>query len=118
MPAEDPYEEDMMEEEDDFGEMENVDDFGNEALPPETSPESPGYIPPAPSFPRSSFTPGLESSPFGAASSNPRGAPTPAPETGETENPPPAFSPFLDPLGRPIPVPPGSDPRQQQKKQQ
>lgn len=114
-PADDQYEEDMMEEEDDFEDME---DFGNEEPPPEPAADTPGYLPPAPSFPRSSFTPGLESNPYGATSGGQGGGASPEPETGEAENPPPAYYPFLDPLGRPIPVPPGANPQQQQKKKQ
>lgn len=117
-PAEDDYQEAP---EENFEETENVEDFGEqpEAEPQVADPDNSGYLPPAPSFPRSSFTPGLESSPFGATQGGRGGGATaPAPEAGQTEEPPPAYYPFLDPLGRPIPVPPGANPQQQQKKNQ
>lgn len=120
---EDPYpEEDMVEEE--FAVEEDADltdaDLTEEEpdleLAPEAVPDASSYVPPAPSFPRSSFTPGLESNPFGANAQGRSGTAAPAPNTGSGNNPPPAYYPFLDPLGRPIPVPPGANPQQQQQK--
>lgn len=118
-PEVDPYaEEDMTEE--DFDAEEDADPMEDEAnldTAPGAVPDASSFIPPAPSFPRSSFTPGLESSPFGANAQGQSGAATPAPNTGGTNTPPPAYYPFLDPLGRPIPVPPGATNPQQQQQQ-
>ena len=97
---EDPFEDDFVDDEGDFDEMEGFD----EGL--EEEPAGQDYLPPPPNFPRSSFTPGLESSPFG----------TQQPETDSPSRPgrperPPAYYPFTDQFGRPIPVP--SDPNEQ-----
>ena len=94
---EDPFEEDFVDDEGDFDETEDFDEGLDE------EPAGGGYLPPPPDFPRSSFTPGLESSPFG----------TQQPEADSPSRPgrparPPAYYPFTDQFGRPIPVP--SDP--------
>ena len=68
------------------------------------------YLPPTPNYRRSTRTPGLESSPFGQQQQQAQPQ-TPNPDGN---NPPTAFYPFLDPLGRPIPVP-GQE--QQEKKE-
>jgi hypothetical protein len=114
---EDP--EEIMDDED-FGAEDFVDDQGPDAgiEPPEEFDESfedpSEFSAPPPSYPRSPFTPGLESSPFGSTNRQQQTQPEAAPE-GE-EAPPPAYYPFLDRNGRPIPVPPGTVPRQPQKK--
>ena len=78
---------------DDTGEGDG--DFQDEAPAPAVDP---GYLPPPPAFPRSSFTPGLESSPFGAQT----------------------YYPFTDQFGRPIPVStdPNASQQQEDQKQQ
>ena len=110
----------MMEEDFDAEEDDDLMDEEADLEPaPGAMPDASSYVPPAPSFPRSSFTPGLESSPFGPNAQGQGGAAAPAPNTGGANTPPPAYYPFLDPLGRPIPVPPGAtNPQQQQKKNQ
>jgi hypothetical protein len=96
----------------DMGEGDNFDnaDEGRED-DATTQPAAPGFLPPPPAFPRSSATPGLESSPFGA-------------QTGTTQQPgtrpnlaPPAYYPFTDQFGRPIPVPTNPNASQQQEDQ-
>ena len=83
----------------------------------EATPAQPNYVPKPPAFPRSRFTPGLESTPFGAAQPNPFVTqPNQANQPNQPGNRPPATYPFLDPFGRPIPVPPDqiNTPQQQQ----
>ena len=121
--AEDDYDDEPDEELDDpsdmndFEQMEDAEDaegdFQNEAPAPAADP---GYLPPPPAFPRSSFTPGLESSPFGAQT----GSGTQQEESGSppTKRPaPPAYYPFTDQFGRPIPVPTDPNAPQQQEDQ-
>jgi hypothetical protein len=96
---------------------ENPGEFGapGEFVNPPGSSPVPEYLPPAQSFPRSSFTPGLPNS-----SSNRRtqGSMT-QPQEQNPATQPPATYPFTDPFGRPIPVPPGmTTPQQQQQQQQ
>jgi hypothetical protein len=88
-------------------------EFGGDfANPPGSSP-IPDYLPPAQSFPRSNFTPGLPNS------NNRRTQGGMAqPQEQDPANPPPAAYPFTDPFGRPIPVPPGMTPQPQQQQQQ
>ena len=90
---------------------------GEFANPPGSSPV-PDFLPPAQSFPRSNFTPGLP----GKTQRTPQGGAAQPQEQNPANpaNPPPATFPFTDPFGRPIPVPPGmTTPQQpQQKKQQ
>ena len=116
-PAEPEEEFETAEEEIDPDETGEVD----ESIEAE-QPEGQDYLPPPPSFPRSSFTPGLESSPFGTAT-------TEQPSTGTPSRPgratrPPAYYPFTDQFGRPIPVPgnpnqpPEQDPQEQQEEEQ
>ena len=108
-------------------EMANPDDFGGAedpgaVAPPGSSP-LPDYLPPAQSFPRSSFTPGLpqknqrtqggQSGQSGQSGLN-------QPQQFQEQDPantPPATYPFTDPFGRPIPVPPGMNNQQQQPQQ-
>jgi hypothetical protein len=93
---------------------ENPGDFGGDfANPPGSSP-IPDYLPPAQSFPRSNFTPGLPNG------NNRRNQGSMAqPQEQNPANPPQAAYPFTDPFGRPIPVPPGmTTPQQQQQQQQ
>jgi hypothetical protein len=78
-------------------------------------PQSEFSAPPPPSYPRSPFTPGLESSPFGPTNRQAQPGAEPQQE-GQPKAPPPAYYPFLDRDGRPIPVPPGTVPRQPKKK--
>ena len=98
-------------------EMENPDEFGGvedpEAVAPPGSSPLPDYLPPAQSFPRSSFTPGL---PQGNQRS--QGGINQQQQLQEQDpgNTPPATYPFTDPFGRPIPVPPGMNQKQQQQK--
>lgn len=109
-PADNP-DEDFIEDPDDFGDEELPEDLQNDGI--EGQPEQPfgaGQGAPPPSYPRSRFTPGLESSPFGQTN------PQVPPGTSPTPNQPPAYYPFLDPFGRPIPVP--QQQQQQQKKNQ
>ncbi len=96
-------EEDILDDESEFGDDELDEGFEAE------EPAGQDYLPPPPNFPRSSFTPGLETSPFGTST-------TEQPETDSASRPgrparPPAYYPFTDQFGRPIPVP--SDPNQQ-----
>lgn len=84
-------------------------DPGGFAAPPGSSPV-PSYLPPQQSFPRSNFTPGLptqQPSTSGASSSQ-----------QPVEPPPPATMPFMDALGRPIPVPPEMNQQQRRRQQQ
>jgi hypothetical protein len=89
--------------------MQNPDEFMGEdpgAFQPPGSSPIPEFIPPAQSFPRSRFTPGL-----------PQNQPQPgAAQPGqEGMGTPPAAFPFTDPFGRPIPIPPGMNQQQQQQ---
>jgi hypothetical protein len=78
----------------------------------EDEPAGQDYLPPPPSFPRSRFTPGLESSPFGANEQPADGTTSPSRTRPPTR--PPAYYPFTDQFGRPIPVPPdANDPNAQ-----
>jgi hypothetical protein len=70
----------------------------------EDQPAGQDYLPPPPSFPRSRFTPGLESSPFGTNEQPADGTTSPSRTRAPTR--PPAYYPFTDQFGRPIPVPP------------
>ena len=122
-----------VEEPEPFEEPAPAEDFSNENVTEEPEPADPSlqqapppvapgpsYLPPPQVYPRSSFTPGMETSPFaqpntgGAYGSNPYnanpfGAPqggAAAPGQGSSGNaPPPANFPFVDAFGRPIPVP-------------
>lgn len=76
--------------------------------PPGSSPV-PSYLPPQQSYPRSNFTPGLP----GQAVPSPN-----QPQPNDTQPPPPATMPFMDALGRPIPVPPDMNQQEQQRRQQ
>jgi hypothetical protein len=105
----------------DFGADEFLDDEGPDAGidPPEEFQdfEEPSEIsPPPPSYPRSPFTPGLESNPFGSSNRQQMQPGTEPQQEGDPDAPPPAFYPFLDREGRPIPVPPGTVPQRQPKK--
>ncbi len=120
----DDYGDDMENEEGLEEDPGAVNDAGNVQNPPPAQPPSQSPLPPPPAFPRSSFTPGLESSPFGSSGSTQlpgTGAKTtPSPSTGSPGNPPPAYYPFFDQFGRPIQVPQpgtGSQQNQQQKQQ-
>jgi hypothetical protein len=105
-PAEDP-DQDYVEDLDDFEDEELPGEMQNDMIEGQPDqPIGPGPGTPPPSYPRSRFTPGLESSPFGQTT------PQVPPATEPTPNQPPAYYPFLDPFGRPIPVP------QQQQEQQ
>ena len=103
-PVEDDY--DYDDETDDY-DYDDMDDMAGQemddpnALPPPGSSPVPSYLPPQQSFPRSSFTPGL--SPPQQQSLQP----------SSVNPPPPATFPFLDALGRPIPVPPNQQQQQQ-----
>ncbi len=111
-PAPDP---DNMDEPQDFIEGQpGENDPGAVSEPaPAPTPDT-SIVPPAQSFPRSRFTPGLESSPFGPNTQAGRRSrinrQTSQPPTAG--RPPPANFPFLDPFGRPIPVPPGTTQKQ------
>ena len=103
-PVEDDY--DYDDETDDY-DYDDMDDMAGQemddpnAFPPPGSSPVPSYLPPQQSFPRSSFTPGL--SPPQQQSLQP----------SSVNPPPPATFPFLDALGRPIPVPPNQQQQQQ-----
>ncbi len=117
-PAEEDFEDDPedMDDPDDFDDTSDdaEGDFQNEAPAPAANP---GYLPPPPAFPRSSATPGLESSPFGAQT----GGNTPQQQSGSGSPPtrpaPPAYYPLTDQFGRPIPVPTNPNANQQQEDQ-
>jgi len=121
-PVEDDYDdepEEDLEDPDDFDQMEDAEgDFQDEAPAPAADP---GYLPPPPAFPRSSVTPGLESSPFGVQPGN-SGAEQSQPAQPGSASPsrpaPPAYYPFTDQFGRPIPVPTDPNANQQQEDQQ
>ncbi len=114
-----PVEEDFEDDPEDMDDFDDTSDdaegdFQNEAPAPAANP---GYLPPPPAFPRSSSTPGLESSPFGAQT----GGNTPQQQSGSGSPPtrptPPAYYPFTDQFGRPIPVPTNPNANQQQEDQ-
>jgi len=103
--------------------MQNPDEFGAaedpEAFAPPGSSPLPDFLPPAQSFPRSNFTPGLPqrgNQRTQGGQSGQRGVQGQQPQGQDPANVPPATMPFTDPFGRPIPVPPGMN--QQQKRQQ
>ena len=107
-PVEDDYD-DYDDEMDDFfqDDMDDMDDNQMEddenPFPTPGSSPVPSYLPPQQSFPRSSFTPGLaqqQQQPLQPSGANP---------------PPPATFPFMDALGRPIPIPPNQQQQQQQR---
>jgi hypothetical protein len=103
---------DVPQSPDEFGAAEDPEAFGN---PPGSGP-LPDFLPPAQSFPRSSFTPGLP-----RQNQRPQGqTQTQQPQGQEPDpsNTPPATFPFTDPFGRPIPVPPGMNQAQQQQRRQ
>jgi hypothetical protein len=114
-PVEDPYEDDMMD-------MEEPDEYIDDDMSPEEldemmDPEMEAdgtqgganpFLPPTPNYRRSTRTPGLESSPF---NNQQQQAQPQTPDPGGNEQPP-AYMPFLDPLGRPIPVPGQQQPQQ------
>jgi hypothetical protein len=98
----------------------NVEDFGQgfdqENFNPPGSSPIPDFLPPAQSFPRSNFTPGLP----GTTRRQQGGfhQPQQGQNPGDPAAPPPATFPFTDPFGRPIPIPPGMNQQQQQDGQQ
>jgi hypothetical protein len=105
-------EDDMPQSPDEFGAAEDPEAFGN---PPGSGP-LPDFLPPAQSFPRSSFTPGLP-----RQNQRPQGQSQTQQPQGQEREPsdaPPATFPFTDPFGRPIPVPPGMNQAQQQQRRQ
>jgi len=99
-------------------EMQNPEDFEGaedpEAFAPPGSSPLPDFLPPAQSFPRSSFTPGL---PQGNQRTQ-GGMNQQQPQEQDPADTPPATFPFTDPFGRPIPVPPGMNQQQQKRQQQ
>ena len=110
-PMEDDYDDFNDPAMDDFGDDPGIDDpmdeFANDDgmnNPPGSGPV-PSYMPPAPTFPRSNFTPGLPGN-----QQNPGvGA---QPNQATPSAPPPATFPFTDPFGRPVPIPPGMNQQQ------
>jgi hypothetical protein len=98
--------------------MENPEDFEDPAdLFPTPDAGTPNYLPNAPSFPRSRFTPGLPGNQQQQQPQPPPSDPSASPDQG---------LPFLDPFGRPIPTPgvdpndpndPNAQPRQRQRRQ-
>ena len=105
--------------------MLNPDEFGAEdpeAFAPPGSSPLPDFLPPAQSFPRSSFTPGLPQGGNQRNQGGQGGMNQQQPQDQDPANTPPATMPFTDPFGRPIPVPPGmnqpQNKRQQQQQQQ
>ena len=100
----DDYDDELDEFEDDVEEMDD-EEMGDDqnAFPPPGSSPVPSYLPPQQNFPRSSFTPGA--APQQQQPLQPSG----------TNAPPPATFPFLDAFGRPIPVPPNQQQRQNQQ---
>ena len=95
--------------EDDFAEDESGYDESEAAEDPDDGvidePAGQDFVPPPPAFPRSRFTPGLETSPFGTNQQQPAGG-TNTPSRSRAPARPPAYYPFTDQFGRPIPVPP------------
>jgi hypothetical protein len=111
----DPDPDDMGEDEP-YEDMDEAGDIGGGVQEePAAQPGTPSILPPPPAFPRSSSTPGLESSPFGAQTG---GTTQQQPGTNRPgwNNPaqPPAYYPFTDQFGRPIPVPTDPNASQQQ----
>ena len=117
-PVDDGYDDfDDMDAED-FDDMNDdlVDDPNTENRPADFAPPGsspvPSYLPPQQSFPRSNFTPGLP------------GPVAPGAAPGATQlqpnetPPPPATMPFMDALGRPIPVPPDMIQQEQRRRRQ
>ena len=100
----DDYDDELDEFQDDLEEMDD-EEMGDDqnAFPPPGSSPVPSYLPPQQNFPRSSFTPGA---------APPQQQPL---QPSGTNAPPPATFPFLDALGRPIPVPPNQQQRQNQQ---
>jgi hypothetical protein len=93
-------------------------EFGGDfANPPGSSP-IPDYLPPAQSFPRSNFTPGLPNGNNRRTQGGMTQGGMAQPQEENPANPPQATYPFTDPFGRPIPVPPGMTTTQQQQQQQ
>ncbi|GMR22702.1 MAG: hypothetical protein BMS9Abin37_1070 [Acidobacteriota bacterium] len=109
----DDFSDDAMMDED-FDDMNDdlVDDPNDENMPSDFAPPGsspvPGYLPPQQSFPRSNFTPGLPGPVAPGANQ---------PQPNQTA-PPPATMPFMDALGRPIPVPPDMNQQEQRRRQQ
>jgi hypothetical protein len=108
-----------------MSDMEEPDEYVDDDMLPEDMEEmDPGmeageaeganpFLPPTPNYRRSSRTPGLESSPFNQQQQQ---AQPQTPNPGG-DQPPPAYYPFLDPLGRPIPVPGQQQPKKENKPQ-
>jgi hypothetical protein len=92
-------------------------DPGDFAAPPGSSP-LPEFLPPAQSYPRSSFTPGLPRGNQRTQGSQGGMNQQPQPQEQDPANTPPATLPFTDPFGRPIPIPPGMNQQQQNRRQQ
>jgi len=117
-PADDFDDLDDAEEMDDFDDTNDMDgdlvddpdaeDPGAFPSPPGSSP-IPNYLPAQQSFPRSNFTPGPPST------VQPRQQ-TPNPSGNPSASPPPATFPFMDALGRPIPIPPDVQQQQQEER--
>jgi hypothetical protein len=112
---------DEFEDEADMLEDEELEDFPDEFDPGEgfeppemEGGESPSFGTRPPSYPRSPFTPGIESNPFNPNPQQDR--PRAEPQEEDPSDPPPAYYPFLDPFGRPIPVPPGTQQQRPKKK--
>jgi hypothetical protein len=129
-PQRPPLEPDPVDEDyDDFNDMdmieENFDDMGDDLVddpnaeledaPPEFAPPGsspvPSYLPPQQSFPRSRFAPSGPTYPT-------PGTNQPQPQQTNPTPPPPATMPFMDALGRPIPVPPELNQQEQQRRRQ
>ena len=112
-PVDDGYD-DFDDMDDDFDDMNDdlVDDPDNENGPADFAPPGsspvPSYLPPPPTYPRSRFTPGLPGSVAPGANQ----------EQPNQTAPPPAMMPFMDALGRPIPVPPDMNQQEQRRRQQ
>jgi hypothetical protein len=100
-----------MQSPDEFGAEQDQGDF---AAPPGSSP-LPDFLPPTPSFPRGSFTPGLPGG--NQRTQGGQGGMNQQPQQQDPANTPPATLPFTDPFGRPIPIPPGMNQQQQQQEQ-
>ena len=107
----DNLDEDVMDENDDFDNMNDdlVDDPNNENGQDDFTAPAPSYLPPQQAFPRSNFTPGLPGS--AVPSTNEQ-------QPNNQQPPPPGTMPFMDALGRPIPVPPNVNQQEQRRRQQ
>jgi hypothetical protein len=103
--------EDLQQSPDEFGGVEDPD----AVAPPGSSP-LPDFLPPAQSFPKSSFTPGLPR-PNPRTQGGMNSGQQAQPQNPQNPNAPPATFPFTDPFGRPIPIPPGMNQTQQQNRQ-